>query len=130
MCDKPPVMLSHAVTRFLRKIRAITIGNYAELLDVFLFQSGKHSRVRPVPHPLAAGPIPLAPPRNEAADNDLPGNERTFLHLEPDAIGLVIDDVDHLHRLRYSAALHDLDNVVGSVVPFIPCAQRGAVRLW
>ena len=46
MCDKPPVMLSHAIACFLRKIRAIAIGNYAELLDVFLFQSGKHNRVR------------------------------------------------------------------------------------
>src|ERR1700722_14529193 len=34
---------------FLRKIRTIAIGNYAELLDVFLFQSGQHSRVRFVP---------------------------------------------------------------------------------
>src|SRR5271165_3618045 len=100
MRDKLPVMLSHDVARLLRKIRAIAIGKYTELLDVFLFQSGKQTRLRLLPHLLTAGPIPLAPPRNEAADNDLPGSERTFLHFESDAIGLVVDDIDHLHRKR------------------------------
>src|SRR5580693_4526895 len=87
MRDKLPMMLSHDVARLLRKIRAIAIGKYTELLDVFLFQSGKQTRLRLLPHLLTAGPIPLAPPRNEAADNDLPGSERTFLHFESNAIG-------------------------------------------
>src|SRR4029077_13801253 len=94
------MMLSHDVARLLRKIRAIAIGKYTELLDIFLFQSGKQTRLRLLPHLLTAGPIPLAPPRNEAGDNDLSGSERTFLHFESDAIGLVVDDIDHLHRLR------------------------------
>jgi hypothetical protein len=43
MRDNLPVMLSHDVARFLRKIRAIAIGKCVELLDVFLFQSGNEA---------------------------------------------------------------------------------------
>jgi hypothetical protein len=79
--DKPELTRQwRLLSRFLRKIRAIAIGKSVELLDVFFFQSGKQSRLRLLLHPLTARPIPLAPPQHVAADNDLPGSERTFLH--------------------------------------------------
>ena len=71
---------------------------------------------------LLARPVPLPAPRNQASEEKLPRLERIPLHVDPDLIRLVVDDVHRLQRL-----VVDRQYLVESGVPLVPAPQVPAV---